>query len=254
MRLFHQQGTKRWAILISLTGFCTMPFGLAQNLEPPTAVPELDPAVSLEKNPAPIPIPAMLEQPISEQNTQEQSMTEPPLPASVGEPIVPSLSVASPLSISENNPAVPVKPLVSTKLGIGHCHYASQLNLTGNQKFRLKHSKATFAQENRAAFDSLRIKRNLLKRLGKNPKSAKEREQRDQLQAEIREELQMLKAKREAQINHILSPEQSDQLQALKAECQPQAQNEPPKAHFYNPNPAERQMDRTIRQIPKKIL
>lgn len=259
MRSFHQQDMKRWAILLSLGGFCFAQTSFAQIIDPPTAVPELDPIVTLEKSPTPIPIPAMLEQPLGEQTTQEQSMTEPPLPSSVGEPIIPTLSVVSPISSAENNPAVPVKPLISTplistKLGIGHCHYASQLNLTSNQRFRLKHSKATFVQDNKAAFDSLRIKRDLLKRLGKNPESAREREQRDQLQAEIRQELQALKAKREAQINHILRPEQSDQLQALKAECQPQAQDSPMKSHFYNPNPAERQLNRTIRQIPKKTL
>lgn len=153
----------------------------------------------------------------------------------------------------KTTPASPAKPQATAtpshqaKPAAPNCQYAGQLDLTHNQRFRLKRWKSSFVRDNQAAFDSIRIKRNLLKRLGKNPKSAREKQQAEELRQQIRQELKALQTKREAQIAHVLSEAQYDKWQALRRECQSQSGSLSPGALFHR-NPEESKLNRLLRQ------
>ncbi len=108
------------------------------------------------------------------------------------------------------------KALVAPKQNQPICSYADQLSLTPTQNARLRSTRKTFVADNQAAFDSLRIKRYLIKKLGQDPQDVR---QSNQLKAEISQELYNLRQKKEATLQATLLPEQYSKLQVLKQEC-----------------------------------
>jgi len=248
-----QHRVKPLAVLLSLSVVVSLPLthrAFAQTTESGT---ELTPILLMEETARPTPA--------------DSSQMEPPVPMLDLEESIP----ASPSSIV---PAVPTKNLkeiigsepaqtpamqqpsmataaaasdtpATSQATQGTCHFTSQLNLTHNQLFRLKHWKKNFERDNQAAFDSIRIKRNLLKRLGNNPASGRERQQSEELKVQIRQEFKALQAKRDAQIAHVLSDAQYEKWHQLRQDCQPQAATP---GIIFNRNPEESQMRRSLQR------
>lgn len=142
---------------------------------------------------------------------------------------------------------------------VKHCNYTNQLDLTKTQRTRLKTARTNFVQDNQAAFDSLRIKRFLIKKLvkEKNPKNTR---QIDQLNAEVQHELEALSQKKEATLQSILTPAQYAKMQTLKQQCNAQAQAQQAKlsASSKSKPSGEKQPDpksnKPIQELPKKPL
>jgi hypothetical protein len=158
----------------------------------------------------------------------------------------------APLPATTGNASTETVSLRNTTTGAAspqakNCQIAEQLNLTHNQRYRLKRWKSSFVRDNQAAFDSIRIKRNLLKRLGKHPASGRDQQQSAELRKQIHQEWKALQTKREAQIAHVLSETQYEKWQALRQECQPQSAAPAP-GMIFNRNPDESQLHRTLRQ------
>lgn len=235
---------------------------MEESLQAPVpGIPELDPITPLIPQASQTPA-FQVETPAEQANeapTQPITAAEKPLILEPSESSVPAEFVSpSELSVRPAASTTPSQQKASQADPAGkperpNCHMASQLDLTHNQMYRLKHSKKTFELDNKAAFDSLRIKRNLLKRLG-NPESEREKQQAEQLRQEVTQELQALKKKREAQIEHYLSSAQYEKLRAMRTECQPQAQPSAIPGRLFNKNTPEKQMDKTIRNIPRKTF
>lgn len=96
------------------------------------------------------------------------------------------------------------------------CDAMKKLNLTEDQKARLKAAGKAFHEQNAAEFANIKAKRDQLRQLGKD--SANDA-QRQQLRSELKADMQALHTKRKAAMQGILTPEQESQLQALKQEC-----------------------------------
>jgi Spy/CpxP family protein refolding chaperone len=167
---------------------------------------------------------------------------------------IPLTEPAKPLE--ETQPATvlpPEKPIPKLK----HCNVTNQLDLTRTQRAKLKTAKNNFVADNQAAFDSLRIKRELIKKLGNEPKNKR---QSDQLKSEIQQELEALRQKKEASLQAILTPAQFNKMQAIRQQClaagSTKQPKQPTKTRLKNSNDkqAERQMNKTIKNIPKKPL
>jgi len=116
--------------------------------------------------------------------------------------------------------------LILSRLGLVNpdvpvlCELTRQIPLNDNQEHVLKQTHKTFVQDHRAAFDSLRIKRNLVKHLEQKQRNAREEQQLIQLNAEISKEEAALQLKRVAQFEHLLDPTQMATWEKLKPACQ----------------------------------
>jgi Spy/CpxP family protein refolding chaperone len=97
-----------------------------------------------------------------------------------------------------------------------HCGIMKQLNLTEDQKSKLKAQHESFRSENAATLSTLKAKREQLKQLGSDPANEA---QRKALRSELRDERHKLMEKHRAMMKTILTPEQSAQLDKAKAQC-----------------------------------
>lgn len=92
-----------------------------------------------------------------------------------------------------------------------HEEFMKQLNLTDDQKAKLKEAMKGFHEQNKATFDDLKSKREQLKALGKDGDKA----QRKQLFESMKQERQALQQKRLAMMQQVLTPEQFAKMQQL---------------------------------------
>lgn len=129
------------------------------------------------------------------------------------------------IAFAQNDPSSPAGPKQEHAWGKhdgkqgGHhkgCGAMKQLGLTDEQKTRMQQAHKAFREQNAAAIESIKSKYQQLRQLGKD--SANEA-QRKQLLSELKQEKQALKAKREASMKGILTPEQEKRWEALKQEC-----------------------------------
>ncbi len=247
--LFH------WALrvsMIGLTGAWLMPGAEAQIIMPElpqimVSIPLTDAAKPLPEEP-----PALQAEPAStpvKSNAEKSVESDPPQS-------VPAQSDRKPEPMS-----VPVAPATVIPSPSAHTGpVASVLDLTKAQKAKLKALRKNFVADNQAAFDSLRIKRYLIKQL----KAPQEALQRSQLQSEVQQELALLKRKKEATLQYILSAEQYSKLQAhrLKLQAEKTTHKAQERLHVSSkaetPKAAEKHADqkisREIKNLPRHLF
>lgn len=102
-----------------------------------------------------------------------------------------------------------------------HQKFMQELNLSDEQKTKMKAAHEKFRQENAGAMESLKSKYTQLKQLGTDPSKDAERQK---LKAEIRQEREALMAKKKASMQGILTPEQQAKWEAKRAERKAQWQ------------------------------
>jgi Spy/CpxP family protein refolding chaperone len=103
--------------------------------------------------------------------------------------------------------------------GGGRCGIMKQLNLTPEQKTKLKTIHETFRKENATEFQALRTKHEQLRALPKDEANA---DKRKALRGELRHEHQVLMEKHRALMKTVLTPEQIAQMEKAKSECRAQ--------------------------------
>ena len=96
-----------------------------------------------------------------------------------------------------------------------------ELNLSDEQKAKMKAAHEKFRQENSGAMDSLKAKYSKMKQLGTDSANDAERQK---LRAEIRQEREALMAKKKASMPGILTAEQQAKWEAKRAERKAQWQ------------------------------
>jgi Spy/CpxP family protein refolding chaperone len=107
------------------------------------------------------------------------------------------------------------------KYAEAHQKFMQELNLSDEQKAKMKAAHEKFRQENAAAMDSLKAKYKQMKQLGSEPANDAERQK---LKAEIRQEREALMIKKKASMQGILTPEQQAKWDAKQAERRAQWQ------------------------------
>jgi Spy/CpxP family protein refolding chaperone len=103
-----------------------------------------------------------------------------------------------------------------------HCNMKKSLNLSDEQKQRMKALNQTFRQENAAIIDSLKAKHQQLKELGKGEET---KNQRQQLIQALKQERETLHTKRMALMKQVLTNEQMNQFQSAREQCKAQHQH-----------------------------
>lgn len=99
--------------------------------------------------------------------------------------------------------------------------FMQELNLSDEQKAKMKAAHEAFRQENAPAMESLKGKYKQLRGLGSDPANDA---QRQKLKAEIRQEREALMIKKKASMQGILTPEQQAKWEAKRAERRAQWQ------------------------------
>lgn len=112
----------------------------------------------------------------------------------------------------------PAKPCAVHKHKKHHrkCGMMQKLGLSQEQRETLKTKHQALRQENATLIADMKAKFQQLRALPKTPEN---QAQRDQLRAELKKSRQALRAKHEAVMQEVLTPEQLERYKAMKQQC-----------------------------------
>lgn len=101
------------------------------------------------------------------------------------------------------------------------CGGMKELNLSEDQKSKMKSLNETFKSENAAIISSLQAKHKQLKELGRGEEN---KAQRQQIFQSLKQERETLHTKRMALMQQVLTPAQMSQFQATREKCKAEFQ------------------------------